>query len=148
MYSPKSIALRVRASNGRRWCNAHEAGSVHYPLYRKAIIMRLVLITGQKGGVGKTTFANLLANWLNRQHIVWHGVDADAENKFFADVNPGMVEKLFLYDYSGRLVESAINTLVDSIAGAMEDGTTRRSWSTSVPGSCMRSSALCEPRVS
>ena len=51
-------------------------------------------------------------------------MDADAENKFFADIYPGMVEKLFLYDHSGRLVESAINTLVDRIAGAMEDGTT------------------------
>jgi MinD superfamily P-loop ATPase len=49
--------------------------------------MLLVLITGQKGGVGKTTFANLLANWLDRQHVVWRGVDSDAENRFFADVN-------------------------------------------------------------
>src|SRR5450631_19551 len=85
--------------------------------------MRLVLITGQKGGVGKTTFANLLSNWLDRQHVIWRGVDSDAENRFFADVNKA-VEKIFLYDHSGRLMESAVNTLVDSIAGAMEDGTT------------------------
>ncbi|MGP6158536.1 MAG: hypothetical protein ACLPYS_13710 [Vulcanimicrobiaceae bacterium] len=86
--------------------------------------MRLVLITGQKGGVGKTTFANLLANWLDRQNIVWHGVDSDAENKFFADVNNNRVENLFLYDDAGRLIESSVNALVDSIAGAMEDATT------------------------
>lgn len=85
--------------------------------------MRLVLITGQKGGVGKTTFANLLSNWLDRQHVIWRGVDSDAENSFFADVNKG-VEKIFLYDHDGRLMESAVNALVDSIAGAMEDGTT------------------------
>jgi CobQ/CobB/MinD/ParA nucleotide binding domain len=86
--------------------------------------MRLVLITGQKGGVGKTTFANLLSNWLDRQHVVWRGVDSDAENRFFADVNKGGVENIFLYDHNGRLMESAVNILVDSIAGAMEDGTT------------------------
>jgi hypothetical protein len=75
-----------------------------------------------------------------RQHIVWRGVDADAENRFFADINPGMVEKLFLYDHSGRLVESAINTLVDSIAGdgGRQDGDVR--------GRHLCRAVACDPR--
>ncbi|HEY0798215.1 MAG TPA: hypothetical protein VGD50_03640 [Candidatus Baltobacteraceae bacterium] len=83
--------------------------------------MKLVIITGQKGGVGKTLTAQVLATWLRRRSITWRGADTDQENKFFADVNRQNVRAYTLYDASGRLVISAINALIDAIGEAIDD---------------------------
>jgi nucleoside-triphosphatase THEP1 len=83
--------------------------------------VKLVIITGQKGGVGKTLTAQVLATWLRRRNVNWRGADTDQENKFFADVNRQNVRAYTLYDRSGRLVTSAINALIDAIGEALEE---------------------------
>lgn len=84
--------------------------------------MRLILVTGQKGGVGKTTFTHVLANYLTQADIRWRGLDTDQENKGFADLYPDQVTGITLYTSEGRLVDDAVNGVVDDIANAMESG--------------------------
>ncbi|HTV73904.1 MAG TPA: hypothetical protein VME66_09390 [Candidatus Acidoferrales bacterium] len=84
--------------------------------------MKLVIVTGQKGGVGKTLTAQVLATWLRRRNVNWRGADTDQENKFFADVNRQNVRAYTLYDRSGRLVTTAINAFIDAIGEALDDG--------------------------
>ncbi len=88
--------------------------------------MYIDLVTGQKGGVGKTLFARALAAWLNEQRSTWAGIDTDQENKFFSHDYPREVSQHTLYDETGRLNESAINDIVNAIAAAMESGTVER----------------------
>jgi hypothetical protein len=83
--------------------------------------VKLVIITGQKGGVGKTLTAQVLATWLRRRNVNWRGADTDQENKFFADVNRQTVRAYTLYDRAGRLVTSATNALIDAIGEALEE---------------------------
>lgn len=85
--------------------------------------MKLVVITGQKGGVGKTLTAQALSTWLRRRQVTWRGIDTDQENKFFADANKEEVRPHTLYDTVGRLVDEAVNDIVDEVAKAMNSGT-------------------------
>jgi len=82
--------------------------------------VKLVVITGQKGGVGKTLTAQALSTWLRRKQATWRGIDTDQENKFFADANKEEVRPYTLYDTAGRLVDETINDIVDEIAKAVE----------------------------
>lgn len=84
--------------------------------------MRLILVTGQKGGVGKTTFTHILTNYLTQAKVRWRGLDTDQENKGFADIYPDQVNGITLYTSEGRLVDETINSVVDEIANAMESG--------------------------
>lgn len=41
---------------------------------------RIVFVHGDKGGVGKSTFARLLADYYETQKLPWHGFDTDNRN--------------------------------------------------------------------
>jgi hypothetical protein len=41
---------------------------------------RIILAHGDKGGVGKSTFARLLADYYEEHNIIWHGYDTDNTN--------------------------------------------------------------------
>lgn len=83
--------------------------------------MRLIIVSGQKGGVGKTLFAHSLVSW-NRAHgIRFSGIDTDQENKFFAHLHDE-VSQVTLYHADGALDADAIHEIVDAIANAMQGG--------------------------
>lgn len=54
-----------------------------------ATTKRLILCHGDKGGVGKSTFARLLAEWLTDASANWQGFDTDSTNghlfRFYAE---------------------------------------------------------------
>lgn len=85
---------------------------------------RLVLVTGQKGGVGKTLFARALATWLDRQSVPWVGIDTDPANPTFAHQGGTHVVSVPLYDRSGYLVPAAINHIVDDLVERAESDET------------------------
>lgn len=67
------------------------------PVKEKAITKRLVFCHGDKGGVGKSTFARVLAEWYTFNQIPWAGFDTDATNghlfRFYPDRTKAIVLK-------------------------------------------------------
>jgi hypothetical protein len=84
--------------------------------------MKLEIISGQKGGVGKTLFAHARAAWLDKSGIAWAGADTDTANRFFNKLHPVKVAPIILYDRDGSLAKETALDLVDSIAAKMDAG--------------------------
>lgn len=57
---------------------------------------RIVFIHSDKGGVGKSTFARLLAAYYTDQKLPWHGFDAANRNGDFAQFYPEHITPLSL----------------------------------------------------
>jgi hypothetical protein len=85
--------------------------------------MRLVAVSGQKGGVGKTPTALALAAWLDGRALAWSGVDTDQENKGLYSLYPERVKPVTLMDAVGRLRSDEVQGFLDHVAGAAEAGT-------------------------
>lgn len=73
--------------------------------------MRLAVITGEKGGVGKTTVANIVASWADRIGIGWCGSDTDSVNKGFAARYQSRVSSPEIY-VDGELSHEATNDML------------------------------------
>lgn len=71
---------------------------------------RIVFIHGDKGGVGKSTFARLLAAYYEDQKIPWHGFDTDNRNGHLYRFYPAQTTPLLLRETAS----------IDQIAAAVD----------------------------
>jgi hypothetical protein len=77
---------------------------------------------GEKGGIGKTLFARLLANYLSVAGCQWRGIDSDLANKGLLPFHPDEVVPLNLYDQSGIRDEAAITAFGNFVGETAEGG--------------------------
>ena len=77
---------------------------------------KLILVTGQKGGVGKTTFALWLMGMLTKLRLLWSGIDTDLANQTFAALGGDNVEPISILEADGFFDPNAMNMLVDDLA--------------------------------
>jgi hypothetical protein len=79
-------------------------------------VAKLILVTGQKGGVGKTTFALWLMGMLTKLGLLWSGIDTDLANQTFAALGGDNVEPISILEADGFFDANAMNMLVDDLA--------------------------------
>jgi|GEM_PF-4650091 len=86
--------------------------------------MRIIAVSGGKGGIFKTGVAEAIAAWLDKSNIRWTGADTDQENKSFFDTHGSDRVRAFdVYDVdAGRLRPEQVNALVDDMDRARREG--------------------------
>jgi hypothetical protein len=82
----------------------------------------LIVVTGEKGGGGKTPVALLTASYLQRKRWSWKGIDLDGANKQFAAAAPASISG-FTLTKNGELDWEQVYAFGDFIAEAMKSGT-------------------------
>lgn len=75
---------------------------------------KLIFVHGDKGGVGKSTFARLLADYYETKEVAWRGFDADNTNGHLYRFYPAETTGLFIRDQAS----------IDQILNALEDDDT------------------------
>lgn len=70
---------------------------------------RIVFCHGDKGGVGKSTFARIMADWYTQNNIPFKGFDTDSTNGQFLRFYGDKITPLALRDPSN--LDQILNTL-------------------------------------
>ncbi len=73
--------------------------------------MKLWAVGGGKGGVGKSTFARLLADYYDQQKLPWRGFDADSTNGHLFRFYPEQTTPLLLRE------KASIDQIVVAVDG-------------------------------
>ena len=72
---------------------------------------RMVFCHGDKGGVGKSTFARVLAQWYTANGIQWQGFDTDATNGHLCRFYPANTVPIILNE------EGSIDQILNAVTG-------------------------------
>lgn len=76
-----------------------------------SIPKRLVFCHGDKGGVGKSTFARVLAEWYSANAIQWQGFDTDATNGHLCRFYPANTVPIILNE------DGSIDQILNAVTG-------------------------------
>ena len=93
-------------------------------IIRRTGPLLLIVVTGEKGGGGKTPVALLTASYLQRKRWSWKGIDLDGANKLFAAAAPDLIPG-FTLTKDGELDWDQVYEFGDFIAEAMNSETTK-----------------------
>jgi hypothetical protein len=91
---------------------------------RRTRPLLLIVVTGEKGGGGKTPVALLTASFLQRRHWSWKGVDLDGANQQFAAAAPDLISG-FTLTKNAELDWEQVYAFGNFIGEAMKSDTVR-----------------------
>lgn len=73
---------------------------------------KLIFIHGDKGGVGKSTFARLLADWLIQNNFSWKGFDTDDTNGQLMRFYDGAITPVIIHEPES--IDQILNSLEEN----------------------------------
>jgi hypothetical protein len=83
--------------------------------------MLLVESTGEKGGCGKSIFAQVLASYFGMREWRWTGIDTDPVNKQFETLGEDRVTGINL-QASGHWIDAEVEKFGNLVGEAMQSG--------------------------